>query len=182
MKKFSSHGFVKSLGIAILIAVITEIFPYWSYVFLACLLILFIRALLRKEITAKKLMNDLSVLIVCLSIYFTVFAFLNCLQGFSLRALMLLINDIVFLVFGVYSLRNYDVSGKEHRLPIMSAFAFMSSVITTLLFYVLPITGFHAETNLPPMESIDILYISLAVIAAVYFFAARRNLANKDYR
>jgi len=133
-----------------------------------------------KTITPQKLMKILSIVFIILSAYYLFTDFIVFLYIFSVRGIVRLINDGVFLVFGIYSIRNCDLPSKERKLIKMSAIAFVSSLVSTLVYYVPLLTRLGTETA-QLIGISDILHIALAVLAAVYFFAARRNLASKDY-
>ena len=71
---------------------------------------------------------------------------------------------------------------KEQKLIKMSVVAFVSSVVSTLIYYIPILTRLETKTIKLLIDFDDILYIALAVLAAVYFFAAHRNFTNKHYK
>ena len=134
-----------------------------------------------KTITSQRIMKVLSIIFIILSVYNLVIDLIVCLYITRFQVMAMVINDIIFLVFGIFGIRNYDIPGKERTLIKMSVISFLSSVISTLVYYLPLLTRLNTETFLKMIDFDDLLYISPAVLCAVYYFAARRNLANKDY-
>lgn len=134
-----------------------------------------------KTITSQKLMKILSIVFIILSGYNLIIDFITRLYIVSFRGFAQVVNDIIFLVFGIYGIRNYDIPGKERKLIRMSIIAFVSSVVSTLIYYLPLLTRLDIEVLQQMIDFGDILYIMLAVLAIIYFFAARRILLNKNY-
>lgn len=183
MKKISSISVIKVLGLAFLLSVSEKYSPYSYYVIFACLLIYFIRAVIRKdvksikEITARDVIKYLSISAIILSSRHVILAFLGCFTMFSIQMLILLITCCILLAVYVCSSRNFSVPGKERKLFMLSIAAFVTSIVGLFIQY---LTYFLSQPGAEQLElesfvSVCILYI---VLSAIYFFAARRNLAN----
>ena len=126
-------------------------------------------------------MRILSIVFIILSGYNLCVDFMVCLYIIDVQGIARVINDIIILSFGIYSFRNYDIPGKEQILIKMSVIAFVSSVVSTLIYYIPILTQLETKTIKLLIDFDDILYIALAVFAVVYFLAAYRNFTNKHY-
>lgn len=183
MKKISSSSVIKILALAFLLSVSEKYSPYSYYVLIACLLIYFIRAIIRKdvksikEITARDVIKYLSISAIILGFRHVILAFLGCFTMFSIQMLILLITCCILLAVYVCSSRNYSVPGKERKLFMLSVAAFVTSTVGLFIQY---ITYFLSQPGAEKLklDSFDSVYILYIVLSAIYFFAARRNLAN----
>lgn len=176
MKKISFPDFIKVLCIVTIVNEFCEIVPvpYPFYIFLACSFIYFIWKLFRKEMTVSEFMKELSIVFVLMSVSNLITDPMVRLFNVSVQGAARVIINVVYLVFGIYGMRNHDSFGKERSLIKMSAAAFIVSVIGAVIDYMPLLTRIH----MVHIGVNDSMYIVLAVLAAVCFFVARRNLAD----
>lgn len=185
VKNNSSVSVIPVLGIAFLLSVSDKYSPYSYYIIFICLLVWFIRAVIRKdiksvkEITARDVIKYLSLFSLLLSSRHALTALSGCFTMFSVQMLVLLISCCILSALYFCSLKNCSISGKEHRLFMLSIYALAVSAVSPLIQYTVSLLTKSGAEQIGPVSYVTV-YIPYIALSIIYFFASRRSLTNSS--